>query len=119
MVKKLIKNVTVITMNENNDILKNHNIIISGDTIEKIAYEKAGIIKENTPVLWCGESKEAGAVIEQAAKEKAAAAAAKTQAEERRKAQEAIEKAKRERREAAARKKALAEEMEKRQLTFF
>ena len=33
--------------------------------------EKAGIIKENTPVLWCGESKEAGAVIEQAAKEKA------------------------------------------------
>lgn len=44
---------------------------ILGDTIEKIAYEKAGIIKENTPVLWCGESKEAGAVIEQVAKEKA------------------------------------------------
>ena len=41
------------------------------------------------------------------------------EAEERRKAQEAIEKAKREKREAAARKKALAEEMEKRQLTFF
>lgn len=41
------------------------------------------------------------------------------EAEERRKAQEAIEKAKREKREAAARKKALAEEMKKRQLTFF
>ena len=36
LVKKLIKNVTVITMNENNDILKNHNIIINGDTIEEI-----------------------------------------------------------------------------------
>ncbi len=34
--KKLIKDVTVITMNENNDILKNHNIIINGDTIEEI-----------------------------------------------------------------------------------
>ena len=33
--------------------------------------------------------------------------------------EEGIEKAKRERREAAARKKALAEEMEKRQITFF
>lgn len=41
------------------------------------------------------------------------------EAEERRKAKEAEEKLKRERREAAARKKALAEEMEKRQLTLF
>lgn len=41
------------------------------------------------------------------------------EAERKRKAQEAIERAKKEKREAAARKKALAEEMERRQLTFF
>ena len=44
-------------------------------------------------------------------------AAAKAEAE--RRAREAAERAKREKREAAARKKALAEEMKKRQLTFF
>ncbi len=26
-----------------------------GDTIEQIAYEKAGIIKKNTPCIWCGD----------------------------------------------------------------
>ncbi len=36
---------------------------ILGDTVEKIAYEKAGIIKNNVPVLWCGENKRAGEVI--------------------------------------------------------
>ena len=41
---------------------------ILGDTIEKIAYEKAGIIKENTPVLWCGESDEAKKEIEKVSK---------------------------------------------------
>lgn len=29
-----------------------------GDTVEKIAAEKAGIIKHNVPVLWCGGDKE-------------------------------------------------------------
>lgn len=48
-------------------------------------------------------------------KEREAAA----EAERKRKETEAVERAKREKREAAARKKALAEEMEKRQLTFF
>lgn len=37
---------------------------ILGDTIEKIAFEKAGIIKTGVPILWCGESAEAQAVIE-------------------------------------------------------
>lgn len=41
-----------------------------GDTVEKIAAEKAGIIKENTPILYCGTSKEAKAVIEDKAREK-------------------------------------------------
>ncbi len=36
---------------------------ILGDTYGKIAAEKAGIIKENIPVLWCGENEEAEAVI--------------------------------------------------------
>ena len=36
---------------------------ILGDTVEKIAYEKAGIIKSGTPCLWCGENKSAEAVI--------------------------------------------------------
>lgn len=43
---------------------------ILGDTVSKIAYEKAGIIKENVSVLWCGESKEAKEVILNVAKEK-------------------------------------------------
>lgn len=41
---------------------------ILGDTIEKIAYEKAGIIKEGVPVLWCGENEEAKKVICEVAK---------------------------------------------------
>ncbi len=41
-----------------------------GDTIEKIAFEKAGIIKENVPCLWCGSSGEAEDTIKIAAKEK-------------------------------------------------
>lgn len=36
---------------------------ILGDTEEKIAAEKAGIIKENTPVLWCGSHEGAEQVI--------------------------------------------------------
>ena len=36
---------------------------ILGDTVEKIAYEKAGIIKSGTPCLWCGEDESAEAVI--------------------------------------------------------
>jgi len=36
---------------------------ILGDTVEKIAYEKAGIIKSGTPCLWCGENKNAENVI--------------------------------------------------------
>ena len=43
---------------------------ILGDTVEKIAYEKAGIIKENVPVLWCGEDKRATKVILEAAEKK-------------------------------------------------
>ena len=43
---------------------------ILGDTVEKIAYEKAGIIKEGVPVLWCGESKAAEEVIKKVAKER-------------------------------------------------
>ncbi len=42
---------------------------ILGDTVEKIAYEKAGIIKRDIPCLWCGESKEAEGVISAKAKE--------------------------------------------------
>ncbi|MBQ8393016.1 MAG: bifunctional folylpolyglutamate synthase/dihydrofolate synthase [Clostridia bacterium] len=42
---------------------------ILGDTVEKIAYEKAGIIKGGTPCLWCGENKEAEAVISSKARE--------------------------------------------------
>jgi len=41
-----------------------------GDTIEKIAYEKAGIIKPNTPVLFGGEDRAATKVIADKAKEK-------------------------------------------------
>ena len=36
---------------------------ILGDTIEKIAYEKAGIIKKNVPVFYDGSSREASDVI--------------------------------------------------------
>ena len=43
---------------------------ILGDTISKIASEKAGIIKENTPVLWCGNDLEAREVIQNEAKGK-------------------------------------------------
>lgn len=41
-----------------------------GDTVEKIAAEKAGIIKDNRPVLFGGEDASARAVIESTAKEK-------------------------------------------------
>lgn len=43
---------------------------ILGDTIEQIATEKAGIIKEGVPCLWCGDNQEAKSVIEEKAKEK-------------------------------------------------
>lgn len=42
---------------------------ILGDTIEKIAAEKAGIIKAGVPVLWCGNDPIAHAVIRQRADE--------------------------------------------------
>lgn len=45
---------------------------ILGDTIEKIAYEKAGIIKENVPVIFDGSSQEAAKVIRRIASEKQA-----------------------------------------------
>lgn len=38
-----------------------------GNTIEKIASEKAGIIKQGAPCLWCGESAEAHKVIKETA----------------------------------------------------
>ncbi|MBE6596758.1 MAG: bifunctional folylpolyglutamate synthase/dihydrofolate synthase [Ruminococcaceae bacterium] len=41
-----------------------------GDTVEKIAYEKAGIIKDGRPVLFGGDDDSAYAVIEAVAKEK-------------------------------------------------
>lgn len=41
-----------------------------GDNVEKIAQEKAGIIKENVPVLFGGKDLSAQAVIEETAKEK-------------------------------------------------
>ena len=43
---------------------------ILGDTVEKIAAEKAGIIKPGVPVLWCGDDPAAGAVIERIAAER-------------------------------------------------
>lgn len=43
---------------------------ILGDTIEKIAWEKAGIIRENVPVIYDRSNKEAAAVIEAVAREK-------------------------------------------------
>ena len=42
---------------------------ILGDTIEKIAGEKAGIIKQGVPCLWCGDDHSAFEVISQRAKE--------------------------------------------------
>ena len=42
---------------------------ILGDTIEKIAFEKAGIIKRSVPCLWCGESSLAYEVIQSRANE--------------------------------------------------
>lgn len=42
---------------------------ILGDTVEKIAAEKAGIIKSGVPVLWCGNDESAEAVIRQKADE--------------------------------------------------
>ena len=36
---------------------------ILGDTVEKIAQEKAGIIKDGVPCLWCGEHKGAEKII--------------------------------------------------------
>ena len=36
---------------------------ILGDTVEQIAAEKAGIIKQGVPVLWCGTDERAHAVI--------------------------------------------------------
>ena len=41
-----------------------------GDTVEKIAYEKAGIIKSGTPVLFCGDSDAASDIIESVANER-------------------------------------------------
>jgi len=43
---------------------------ILGDTLAKIAAEKAGIFKNGVPVLWCGDSAEADAVIRAKAAEK-------------------------------------------------
>ncbi len=42
---------------------------ILGDTVEKIAMEKAGIIKKGIPCLWCGDDILAEAVITKRAKE--------------------------------------------------
>ncbi len=41
-----------------------------GDTVEKIAYEKAGIIKSGSPVLWCGRDAAAERVIREVAEER-------------------------------------------------
>ena len=43
---------------------------ILGDTVEEIAAEKAGIIKDGVPVLWCGNDESAERVIREAAAEK-------------------------------------------------
>lgn len=45
---------------------------ILGDTIEKIAFEKAGIIKEGVPVFFDGSNQDAAKVIRQIAEEKKA-----------------------------------------------
>ena len=41
-----------------------------GETVEKIATHKAGIIKENSPALWCGKNPEAERVIRRVCSEK-------------------------------------------------
>lgn len=43
---------------------------ILGDTVEKIAKEKAGIIKEGVPCLWCGDGENAYKVIQKHAEAK-------------------------------------------------
>jgi len=50
-------------------IAKDHTAFL-GDTLKKIAAEKAGIIKHGVPVLCCDENDEVRAVIEKKAKEK-------------------------------------------------
>ena len=45
---------------------------VLGETVEEIAAEKAGIIKENIPVLWCGADDGARAVIEKKAAQQSA-----------------------------------------------
>lgn len=46
---------------------------ILGDTVEKIAYEKAGIIKDEAPVLYGGDDETAAEVIKNVAKERGSA----------------------------------------------
>ncbi|MBQ4067798.1 MAG: bifunctional folylpolyglutamate synthase/dihydrofolate synthase [Lachnospiraceae bacterium] len=41
-----------------------------GDTVEKIAWQKAGIIKKNTNVIYCGNNEDVSKVIENVAKTK-------------------------------------------------
>ena len=48
-------------------------VAILGDTIEKIAYEKAGIIKAGAPVVWGGKDAAARKVIKDIAKERGSA----------------------------------------------
>ncbi len=50
-------------------ISKDHTAIL-GDTIQAIAYEKAGIIKEGCPVVWGGRDEAARAVIQNVASKK-------------------------------------------------
>lgn len=47
---------------------------VLGDTVAKIASEKAGIIKKNVPVVYLSENAEAGAVIKKAAQDAGAPA---------------------------------------------
>jgi dihydrofolate synthase/folylpolyglutamate synthase len=54
---------TVIT-----GIAKDHTAIL-GDTVELIAYEKAGILKAGTPLVWCGKDASAEEVIRARAEE--------------------------------------------------
>lgn len=37
-----------------------------GNTIEEIAFEKAGIVKKNIPCLWCGDNNDAKKIIKEA-----------------------------------------------------
>ena len=60
----IIPILTVIT-----SISLDHTLIL-GDTIEKIAYEKAGIIKEGIPVVMYPQQKQSEEVIERICKEK-------------------------------------------------